>query len=289
MNDLTSIEQRFRLANPIPDPSNLPMAASTADAALLDLEARSVDMQTQDPPIRIEPSSRPPRDRRWLILALGAAAAAVVAIVIAASMLGGSGEPQVDVVAPTELSPVETVTLWHERFDAGDVSGWQSLMSPDATFSLDAAEGAGTGRFESQPFFAGPGGVDHSLAYGRDSRLLYAANGSLNANCTADPGNQVTCDIDDTNLFKIGPLRHTEVFTVQDGVITDIQVTRTEGLLHSLANFRPQPMADYEAWLSETYPDDYAELFAFGTMLIDSSTQADRHRARIAEWASSGG
>ena len=47
MSDLTSIERRFRMANPVPDPSNPPVPASSAAAALLDINARSIEMQTQ--------------------------------------------------------------------------------------------------------------------------------------------------------------------------------------------------------------------------------------------------
>ncbi len=91
MSDLTSLEQRFRAANPVPDPSDPPMAAASAAAALLEFEARSVDMQTEERPTQLEPQQRQNVSR----IVIGAAAAAVTVILIvlfASGLLGGDDE-----------------------------------------------------------------------------------------------------------------------------------------------------------------------------------------------------
>ena len=49
MTDLTSLEDRFRMANPVPDAANPPTTVVTAAAVLLDVEERSGTMQTQKP------------------------------------------------------------------------------------------------------------------------------------------------------------------------------------------------------------------------------------------------
>lgn len=91
MSDLTSLEQRFRAANPVPDPSNPPMAAASAAAALLEFEARSVDMQTEERPTRLEPEG--PRNLNRLIIGAAAAAVTVVLIILVATgILGGDTE-----------------------------------------------------------------------------------------------------------------------------------------------------------------------------------------------------
>lgn len=91
MSDLTSLEQRFRAANPVPDPSNPPMAASSAAAALLEFEARSVEMQTDERTVQLDP--KPTRNVNRLIIGAAAAAVTVVLIILFASgMLGGDDE-----------------------------------------------------------------------------------------------------------------------------------------------------------------------------------------------------
>jgi hypothetical protein len=156
-------------------------------------------------------------------------------------------------------------------------------MSPNATFSLDVADGAGTGALEAKPFFG-----RESEAQGRDSRMLNAASGSLNPSCVSD-GALVTCDIEDTNLFHLGPqLKHTQVFTVEGGAITAYHVTRTQGLLHRITNFDVTRVAAYERWLQETHPEDHSALFFLTTMLLNDMAQVERHRDLVAEWASSG-
>ncbi len=74
MSDLTRIEERFRMVNPVPDPADPPMSARTAATTLLELDKRKETMQNTTPtqPTRNE------RRRPWLI---AAAAASIVIIV----------------------------------------------------------------------------------------------------------------------------------------------------------------------------------------------------------------
>ena len=77
MSDLTRIEQRFRMVNPVPDPSDPPMSARTAATTLLELDKRKETMQNPTPtqPTRNE------RRRPWLIVIAAAAVVIIVGVV----------------------------------------------------------------------------------------------------------------------------------------------------------------------------------------------------------------
>jgi hypothetical protein len=69
VNDLTRLEERFRQANPVPDPFDPPMTVTTAATTLLDLEERKVTMQATTV---TEPTKRGPQ--RPLLIAARVAA-----------------------------------------------------------------------------------------------------------------------------------------------------------------------------------------------------------------------
>ena len=77
MSDLTRIEERFRMVNPVPDPADPPMSARTAATTLLELDKRKGTMQNTTPtqPTRNE------RRRPWLIVIAAAAIVIIVGVV----------------------------------------------------------------------------------------------------------------------------------------------------------------------------------------------------------------
>ncbi len=77
MSDLTRIEERFRMVNPVPDPADPPMSARTAATTLLELDRRKETMQNPTPtqPTRNE------RRRPWLIVIAAAAIVIIVGVV----------------------------------------------------------------------------------------------------------------------------------------------------------------------------------------------------------------
>ncbi len=148
MSDLTPIEQRFRMANPVPDPSNPPMTVSPAAAALLDIDARSIDMQTQVQEPLEQPLTESPAPKRRLIVAL--AAATVIIVIVAAALFNGADETtQTDVIAPDddpisyEPEPVPfgedyslaVVDDYFAANSAADFDALLALFTPEATFS----------------------------------------------------------------------------------------------------------------------------------------------------------
>jgi len=122
VSDLTRIEERFRMANPIPDPANPPLSASTAAAALLDLEKRRGTMQT-DQTTQV-PTTVPPQKKRRLV-ALTAAFAVVAAVAGIAIWLSGSGDET------TVGSPRAVVEEFLAAARTGGGSAGSHLLTPE--------------------------------------------------------------------------------------------------------------------------------------------------------------
>jgi hypothetical protein len=77
VNDLTSIEERFRHVNPVPDPSDPPMSAETAAVTLLNLEDGKVTL-----PSRTTESTKTGPKRPLLIIT----SAAVIVLLLGAGL-----------------------------------------------------------------------------------------------------------------------------------------------------------------------------------------------------------
>ncbi len=86
MSDLTRIEERFRMVNPVPDPADPPMSARTAATTLPELDKRKETMQNTTPtqPTRNE------RRRPWLIV-IAAAAIVIIVGVVAFAFVANDG------------------------------------------------------------------------------------------------------------------------------------------------------------------------------------------------------
>ena len=90
MSDLTRIEERFRMVNPVPDPADPPMSARTAATTLLELDKRKETMQNTTP---TQPTRNEKR-RPWLIAA--AAAIVIIAGVVAFAFVANDGTDVAD-------------------------------------------------------------------------------------------------------------------------------------------------------------------------------------------------
>ncbi|MFB3098592.1 MAG: hypothetical protein ACE1ZX_00970, partial [Acidimicrobiia bacterium] len=91
MSDLTRIEERFRMVNPVPDPADPPMSARTAATAFPELDRRKETMQNTTPtqPTRNE------RRRPWLIV-IAAAAIVIIVGVVAFAFVANDGTDVAD-------------------------------------------------------------------------------------------------------------------------------------------------------------------------------------------------
>jgi len=233
---MSDVAQLMRAANPVPD-SEAALPDDEFDVLLLLTQSRSgiVDVRELTKPVEPEKKQR----SGWLVAAV--AFAVVIMLVGAVMLLANPAEdlppastPLTEVVPPevepvaesTVVAPIDVAEAWFALYEAGDVAGYQALMSADATFSCADCTG-GTGLTLDGPYFDYP---LRALAAedAADSRTLYAGHGSLNATCTAD-GNVVTCDTERASLFgwfdEEGEpqtyQRATRVFTVEDGVVTE--------------------------------------------------------------------
>ena len=210
----------------------------------------------------------------------------IAAIVIVIGVFGGGDEeaPIPDVIDGSSRTPLETVELWIERYEGGDVDGYQALMSPDAVYRCF---NCGTISEDPDPYFGGRN--DTATSDARESLQFYVTGASWGASCSAQ-ADVVSCSADQTGgAFAVvsdsGELASTSIeftFTVSDGLITEwvFENTGVSGI-----TFDTTREADYLGWLAETHPDDHAELVLFGTMLLNDDAQVERHRELVAEWA----
>lgn len=106
---------------------------------------RRRDMQTEEKPIQVAPTPRPPARKRWLVPALAGAATVIIAVVVAVSLLSGDDQPDVTNEAPvtTTVAPPTTVASGPEGAASligttGRVTDGLSFSRPDAIhFSED--------------------------------------------------------------------------------------------------------------------------------------------------------
>jgi hypothetical protein len=281
---MTSIETLMRDSNPMMDPST-EFSEEEIQAFDLLVQSRSGNMDVQELTKPVDPEKK--QRSGWLI----AAASFAVAIVFigAVTLLANTAENLPPVTEPvaesTVAAPIDVAESWFALYEAGDVAGYQALMSADATFSCaDCAGGMPDGPYFDYPFRAL---ADEDAG---DSRTLYAGHGSLNATCAAD-GNVVTCDTERESLFgwfdsEGEPRTHqrlTRVLTVEDGVVTEYTIVELQESEASWFDYGQ--IAAYGTWLSQNHPKDHAELFFGTTILVNDAEQAARHRMFVADWA----
>ena len=222
-------------ANPVPDMDNL-------QPHLVVVDSRRDDMQTETQS-RVEQSLTPQRPR-WVPALVAAAVVVVIGIGVAIFALGGGDE-----ASPVDQPPLGTAELWIERFETGDVAGYEALMAADATFQcLECSYGD---LDESGQYF--PTRNDDE---GTDAGILGASNGSLNASCT-EAGSTVSCDIRVTSDFGFvgddgqptSEYTATLTFTVEDGLITNYEHHAEVGNWFDYGQ-----IGAYEDWLAAEDP-----------------------------------
>lgn len=160
MSDMTGIEERFRMANPIPDPANPPLTAATPAALLRDVEKKRGTMQPQENTSTETPQAPPPRRRNGPLVAAAAFAAVIivgVGIVLALAnndggepaTTGTTQAPPTTTAAPTTTTAAATTLppsalveealmvndAYFAAYEAGDVDAMMALFTSDATFT----------------------------------------------------------------------------------------------------------------------------------------------------------
>lgn len=268
--------EAVRQANPLPNDSAGPEGFMSMTALLDRIDERSTNVQTQERPATIKPPPSP--GRRPLIPAIAGAVAVIAAIAFAIVVLGpDDGTPDVG------SSPQEVVTAWYDLYRAGDIDGYEALMSPAAEFDEDFANPE-VGDPPPTPFF--DGSVD--VKRGRDSRLIAATSATWSPSCTtAEAVVSCTTTFDSPLGWEGPPRQFGHEFTVEDGLITSWKITwdTSPGDLVGQDLFSNQQQPAYARWVERNRPSDYADLFLGETILVSEDSQIERHRALVAEWA----
>lgn len=265
---MADVFDRIRTANPVDDLDRFAEAAGNEQGQLVELRQRINDGESSPDPRPVRALPQP----KWRVAV--AAAAVVVLLVGAALVVNSTGERQPD-FGSLDLTPVETVELHLERFENGDIEGMYEVFSPDLV--VENVKLAPTSYFGRQ---------SHVDGYNLSSQRWYVEHATMNAECTAD-GNVVTCDFAPVGLFSVKDengdstlvSKWTDTFTVENGLVTYWY----EGLSQRTLDSRRE--TEYGAWLKDTYPNDHAELFAFGSLLSSDEDMIQRHHDFIAEWA----
>lgn len=272
MNRADQVFAMFSEANPVADDHQVAVLERPDPADFL----RGLETPVRPAERRPLQSPTPQVPWRRLLPAVAAAAAIVAAVFLVALLSDREGT---DEVAATR-TPLETAELWLERFAAGDVDGFLSLVAPDAIFDPV---------LHDTPYFGGSTGTDR--AHARDSRLLYAS-GVLDVSCS-NAGPVVECVGEKLTAFNPAdsagdPVPYTVgiEFTVVDGVVTVFRPTGgPTGDDDAFRLWDQSRILAYGSWLEEQHPQDHADLFFLTSLLIDDIDQAERHRILITEWA----
>jgi len=142
-----TVEQRLRLANPVPDEEGLLADGRALDAFVISVKEREGPARGSrslfrgasmaPTPTSTEgagplgvPAGRRPRRAPWLV---AAAAAAVTLVLVGATVvvMGLAGDR--DAAAPTETDAVAIVVSAYDALNAGDIDRWLDQFSADAT------------------------------------------------------------------------------------------------------------------------------------------------------------
>lgn len=282
---------------------------------------RSGDMQTQDRPVRLEPTLKPPVRKKWLIPALVAAAAVVIAVAVPTWLLSGTSEPEPDVIQPatTVVTPTPTTTALDivvEAFrlsEAGDIDGWQALWAPDATWEVTtplgdeySAEYFGKERLfdfprhEPPSDWNGDGEITLSDIDARSVAEFHSVGGNWNADCVTDQAtaNVVTCQLSPTTVFgkwiaapniqtadESNASGGTATITIVDGQIEQFALAM-DPLAYADVTATQAAELEYELWMKDVHPERVEELLGptIGSRKITPDTYREHHRL-TADWS----
>lgn len=290
MSDLASIEDRFRLANPIPDPANPPMTASTAAALLLDFRERNVSMQTEE----TTPKTTPPR-RGWNPVLVAVAGFLVVLIVgvgvVLASTRGDDVEPATVTTQPPTTATTQPATTTTTVTETLTSSVDEALGIKDAYFvaynSGDAE--AVLGMFATSATFGGSFGAEDRAEYEELLAWDLAQRTTLTpSNCTAD-------ELVDEDAVRLSCdyAHHTDLARAVGAppVPHRMEMTITSDGIARLESYFGQPAFNtvndpFFAWIDNNHPED-TDLIGFGGWnSVEEAEQMGLLRNRYAyEWA----
>jgi hypothetical protein len=277
VSDPAQIEDRFRMANPIPDPTNPPATVTPAAEVLLALEMRRRTMQTQ----ATNPTTKPTKPRQRWKGPLLAAAAFVAVLVVGAIMLASRGDDPDDVAnpattpAPTSQAPagftvddaLAVATAHFDDFNAADIDAVLASLTADVTISGSILGAMTVAEWEMLTVW--------NLAQG-------TVLGSPDCTVTEEtPGESVfvTCDSATKNA-QIQAVGSPPVPTIVRMIVTPDGMTSLRfGYGHPNFNDANIP---FQAWVQANHPAD-TESVSFGTWT--SLEEAEQNGMLVAEYS----
>lgn len=275
MTNTTEAQRRLKAANPVPEQQSLPEGAWTATAFLEEVHERRRAIEDPARPDPIE--ARRPKSSVWrgplVAVAVSLTVIMVGTIALLLTGLGSTGEF-------TSSSPaIEVVEAFLDRYEAGDVEGYESLMDPDAIWDCpECVEG---------PFFTDSGARVLNRTWSH-----YGAATGIRREAECEAGERlVTCVVTSLSGLQPGTLLQVDEIEiiVNDGAIVDVLVVRTTNGMLPATDLRG--LMVYEDWLNENHPEVFDELFRFrGDPIVDSPEARDLQRQYVAQFlAETGG
>jgi hypothetical protein len=293
VSDLTSIEQRFRMANPVPDPSNPPVPASSAAAALLDINARSIEMQTQVQPLPDQPLTESPAPKKRMIPALAAAAVVIVVIILGVALFNSNDETgldivdqpdttDVDAVEPETPEPAEVVTDGETSTDAAEAEPEAEPQADPIVETLGNEALAGD-FIEARAAFDGEAvralvaddatiSRAHEWVDSADDYLVLddweraIGMSFLDAECEESSPGRVRCtytmETAMTRALGVGPYANSFLFEIADGEIQQVNHVRVFRGTSDLPYFTEVFFVAFTPWLDANHPGDQDLMFS---------------------------
>lgn len=282
MNDTKGIVELIKSVDTVPSADAFPPGAlSSADLLALIDERRKNMTDTENrqragqQPID---RARSPRRIRGPVVAVASGAAVVVALIFTATLGPADAPPvgaQPDVASPTSVRapgalPPETplldvVETFLQRFDAGDISGYEALFHPDAGYE--------SGSDAEASWFGFVTGMQHDRT------------------CELATEGQVRCTERATSGLEPGTVtdEFTTLWNGADGYIYSIEFP--EGSPAGFSDPLNAPgVATYREWLGRIDPDASARLFADdGAMVLDTQEAREGHLEFVPFFLSSTG
>jgi hypothetical protein len=282
MNERNGIVELIKSVDAVPSTNALPSGAlSSADLlALIDERNRNMtDTKTRrragQPTTEGVESRR--RYRGPLVALASAAVLAVVFIVTTNLGPGGDGSATAPPVAappvaerapralPADTPLLEVVTTFMERFDSGDISGYEALFHPD--------NGYVSGSDAEASWFGDVTGVQHDRS------------------CELVSETQVRCVERATSGLEPGTVtdEFTTLWNGADGYILSIEFPDGAPIEFNDPTNAPG-VAAYREWLERINPDEFAKLFTeAGAMKLDTNEARSGHRGFVPFFLSSTG
>jgi ketosteroid isomerase-like protein len=282
MNELNGIVELIESVDTVPSTNALPSGALSSAELLALIDERNKNMTDTKTRRQAgqQPTDRLGSRRRYRGPLVALASAAVLAVVfIVTTNLGPGGDGSVTappVVAPpvaeraARALPADTplldvVATFMDRFDSGDISGYEALFHPDTGYV--------SGSDAEASWFGAVTGIQHDRS------------------CESVTETQVQCVEQATSGLEPGTVtdEFTTLWNGADGYILSIEFPDGAPVEFSDPINAPG-VAAYREWLRRINPDEFAALFTDeGAMKLDTNEARSGHREFVPFFLSSTG